>query len=116
MQLLLKPKNVLRAVLRRHKDPTPLHSSLIAEVQLPERPLKVKRRSLLTGKVNEMTLPITMGEIAQFLSKDNSVLDAFPQLTSAQREFISTGITAEEWYGYAAKRAAKRTKPKDKTQ
>ena len=56
----------------------------------------VTRKSKITGKEHTLDLPITQ---AQALSWKNGQLiqDAFPDLTDAEREFIISGITEEEW-------------------
>jgi hypothetical protein len=56
----------------------------------------VKKVSMLTGKLHEMELPITVEEIQRW--KDGTVaLRVWPHLTPAQREFIITGSIQEEW-------------------
>lgn len=58
----------------------------------------VIRKSLFTGIMNEMDLPITQEQLDEFES-DNSrlVQDVFPNLNSEQREFLKTGSTSAEW-------------------
>ena len=58
----------------------------------------VIRKSLFTGIMNEMDLPITQEQLDEFES-DNSrlVQDVFPNLNSEQREFLMTGSTSAEW-------------------
>lgn len=58
----------------------------------------VIRKSLFTGVMNEMELPIAEEQLAEFES-DNSrlVQDVFPNLNSGQREFLMTGSTSAEW-------------------
>lgn len=58
------------------------------------------QRSPLTGKINSIDLPLTEEEFeAAFENwQDNvKIQDAFPTLTPAQREFIMTGYTEEDW-------------------
>lgn len=58
----------------------------------------IMRISALTGEVNEMDLDITPEQLDTYENFGVLLQDAFPNLTSAQREFIKTGITPEEWY------------------
>jgi hypothetical protein len=62
--------------------------------------ISLTKRSNLTGKVNTVELPLT-NEAYQLSLKAwrNGALiqKAFPTLDADQREFIMTGITAEEW-------------------
>lgn len=56
----------------------------------------ITRRSMFTGKIHQVDLPVTQEQIDRY---NNGVLlqNAFPDLTSEQREFIKTGVTPEEW-------------------
>lgn len=56
----------------------------------------VRRTSQISGKVHEMELSITHEQVIDFQC-GALVQDAFPNLTPAEREFILTGITPEEW-------------------
>ena len=58
----------------------------------------IMRISALTGEVNEMELDITPEQLDNYENFGVLLQDAFPNLTPAQREFIKTGITPEEWY------------------
>ena len=58
----------------------------------------VTRISPLTGEVHEMDLDITPEQLDNYENFGVLLQDAFPNLTPAQREFIKTGITPEEWY------------------
>ena len=56
------------------------------------------RISLLSGRENQMELPITAGEYSEFmLGRLGLVQEAFPELSADQREFILSGATPEEW-------------------
>ena len=58
----------------------------------------VKRRSIFSGKISEMDLPVTEEQLAEFKSNGPRMIqDIFPNLTNSQREFIKTGVTQEEW-------------------
>ena len=58
----------------------------------------VTRISPLTGEVHEMDLDISPAQLDIYDDFGVLLQDAFPNLTPAQREFIKTGITPEEWY------------------
>lgn len=60
----------------------------------------IMRISALTGEVNEMELDITPEQLDTYENFGVLLQDAFPKLTPAQREFIKTGITPEEWYDF----------------
>lgn len=56
--------------------------------------------SQLTGKEHSMELPMTVTEYRRAMEHYNRgalIQDAFPRLSPAQREFLMTGITPEEW-------------------
>lgn len=58
--------------------------------------MTITKKSMMTGNLNTMTLNITM---AQFEAWKGGVLiqQAMPDLSPAEREFIMTGTTDEEW-------------------
>jgi hypothetical protein len=56
----------------------------------------ITRKSMYSGKVNTMDLPITDEQIARWES-DTLIQNAFPNLNADQREFLMTGILPEEW-------------------
>ena len=58
------------------------------------------RRSPFSGNLNTMSFPMTEEAFdAAYEKWQNGALiqNAFPNLNADQREFIMTGITAEEW-------------------
>lgn len=60
----------------------------------------VERRSVLSGKVHDMIIPLTPDDYDEcmFEWRNGRLLqDAFPTLTAEEREFIKTGITPDEW-------------------
>ena len=59
--------------------------------------LELTKTSILTGKVNPMTLPTTQDQLDLYNNTKINIQDVFPNLDSGQREFIKTGITQEEW-------------------
>ena len=58
--------------------------------------MKITKKSMFSGMEHTMDLPVTMEQLARF-QNGVSVQIAFPDLDAAQREFILTGVTAEEW-------------------
>ena len=53
--------------------------------------------SQLSGKINSMEIPLSIEEIQKGFQSGKLIQDAFPTLTSEQREFLLTGSTQEEW-------------------
>lgn len=61
----------------------------------------VTRTSPFTGKVNTLDLPVTQGQLDEMnkpIHQRRLVQEIFPHLTKAEREFIKTGYTQEDWY------------------
>lgn len=59
--------------------------------------MKVTRKSLHSGQINTLEIPCTEEQMERFIRREDLVQNIFPDLTKEQREFIMTGITAEEW-------------------
>jgi len=60
--------------------------------------IQVTRKSLISGKTNTMSLPITQEHLDIYETVgDILIQDAFPNLDKHQREFIISGITPKEW-------------------
>jgi hypothetical protein len=60
----------------------------------------ITRRSPFTQKVNRMEIPLSHSEFekrAILWQSGMLIQDAFPMLSTDEREFIKTGITPEEW-------------------
>ena len=60
----------------------------------------IQRKSPMTGETNVMDLPVTAEQMAEMdlpSTERRLVQDIFPQLTPAEREFIKTGYTQEDW-------------------
>ena len=55
------------------------------------------RESMLTGRLHILDLPVTIEQLALYASGKVLLQDAFPHLSPAEREFIKTGISPEEW-------------------
>lgn len=58
--------------------------------------MKITRRSILTGISRTMDLPITLEQVDKYI-RGAFIQDAFPHLNDDDREFIKSGITAQEW-------------------
>ena len=56
----------------------------------------ITRRSPLSGKVNTRDIPVTKAQLADWRA-GVLIQDAMPNIAADDREFIKTGITAEEW-------------------
>ena len=61
--------------------------------------ITITRISRLTGKAHRMDLDITIEQLVNY-NAGEKVQKAFPNLSAAEREFILSGITAEEWEEY----------------
>ncbi len=59
----------------------------------------ITNKSKVSGKIRSMDLPVTEEQITRYGSGRFTIQDCFPNLSPDQREFIKTGITAEEWEG-----------------
>lgn len=62
----------------------------------------VTRVSAFTGKIHEMKIVARREQFAKWKA-GQMIQYAFPQLNADEREFIMTGITAEEWDKYIPK-------------
>jgi hypothetical protein len=76
--------------------------------------IKVTRRSVISGKVTTLDLPITREELDAYLSgEDEDYL--FPELAPPLREFIMSGITPEEWQHWVLGPSSDEPKEEDAT-
>ena len=57
----------------------------------------VKRKSILSGKLNEMELDITQDQLDRFMEGKELIQNIFPNLNGTEREFLISGMTGEEW-------------------
>lgn len=57
----------------------------------------VRMQSLMSGKINEMEIPVTLEEVDAWRRGNKLIQEVFPHLTPDQREFLMTGSTPEEW-------------------
>ena len=56
----------------------------------------ITRKSLISGNINTMSLPITEEQYTAW-EQGTLVQNAMPHLTPDEREFVMTGITPTEW-------------------
>lgn len=64
--------------------------------------MKVTRKSLFSGKVHTMELPVSPLDLDAYHAGKANIQDVFLHLTAEQREFIMSGITPEEWAKHIA--------------
>ncbi len=56
----------------------------------------IERESPLSGNKNTLDIPVTLAQIAAWKGGE-LIQNAMPNLSADEREFVKTGITAEEW-------------------
>lgn len=56
----------------------------------------VKCLNMLSGNINQMDLDITDEQYSKFINGDDLVQNIFPNLSSTEREFLISGLSAEE--------------------
>jgi hypothetical protein len=56
----------------------------------------ITKKSMVSGKSHTMDIDCTEEQLSDW-SNGTLIQDAMPNLTRAEREFIMTGITKEEW-------------------
>ncbi len=57
----------------------------------------VTRTSIYSGLTREMDLPITQEQLDRYKSGLLLLQEAFPHLSTSQREFIRSGMNDQEW-------------------
>jgi hypothetical protein len=57
----------------------------------------IERTSKVSGITRMKELPVTLQQLERFEKGMETIQDIFPDLSADDREFIKTGITAEEW-------------------
>ena len=58
--------------------------------------MKITRVSPFSNKKTTLEIAVTAKQIASW-EKGEFIQDAMPNLTPAEREFIKTGVTPDEW-------------------
>ena len=59
--------------------------------------MKIVRTSKVSGITRTLDLDVTEEQLALFGLGRVAIQDCFPSLSADEREFIKTGLTAEEW-------------------
>lgn len=59
--------------------------------------MKITKRSPLTGEENTLELDVTQEQLDRYAAGTELIQNVFPHLTAAEREFIMSGYTAEDW-------------------
>ena len=59
--------------------------------------MKIVRTSKVSGITRTLDLDVTEEQLALFSLGRVAIQYCFPGLTADEREFIKTGLTAEEW-------------------
>ena len=57
----------------------------------------VTRKSSFSGITHTLDLPVTSEELERYIRGETLLQEAFPNLSAAEREFIKSGVTDEEW-------------------
>jgi hypothetical protein len=57
----------------------------------------ITNKSKISGKIRSMDLDVTQEQLNRFNSGRFTLQDCFPNLSPDEREFIKTGITADDW-------------------
>ena len=60
--------------------------------------MKITRTSMFSGIERTLDLPITEAQIADWQA-GGLIQNVMPELSADEREFIMTGVTAQEWAG-----------------
>ena len=58
--------------------------------------MKITRTSMFTGIERTLDLPITEAQIAEWQA-GGLIQNVMPELSADEREFVMTGVTAQEW-------------------
>jgi len=61
--------------------------------------MKITRQSLFTGKVRTLDLDIPKEGYEDWMAGE-LIQNALPDLSTDEREFLISGVTAEEWKNY----------------
>ena len=56
----------------------------------------IRRKSMISGRIHEMEINVTEAQLNAWMS-GMLIQNAMPHLSADEREFIMTGITADEW-------------------
>lgn len=59
--------------------------------------MQITRKSSFTGRVHTLEINVTQKQLDNYYQKGMLIQNAFPDSTNAEREFIKSGVTQEEW-------------------
>lgn len=59
--------------------------------------MKITRTSMLTRATHTLDIDVSELQLEAYYRGGKTIQEAFPHLSDAEREFILSGITAEEW-------------------
>ena len=59
--------------------------------------MQITRKSMMSGITRTLNLPVTLKQMADWKYGGVLIQTAMPHLSMADREFIITGVTDEEW-------------------
>ena len=57
----------------------------------------ITRQSQWSGIIRTLDIPVTYDQLYEWQQRGAMIQNAMPNLTADQREFLMTGVTAEEW-------------------
>ena len=57
----------------------------------------ITRQSQWSGITRTLDIPVTHDQLYEWQQRGVMIQNAMPNLTADQREFLMTGVTAEEW-------------------
>jgi hypothetical protein len=58
--------------------------------------MEITKRSMMSGVIRTRDIPVTQEQLNNWMSGE-LIQNAMPNLTPAEREFIKSGITEDEW-------------------
>ena len=64
---------------------------------IPIKTMQVFRESPFTGEMNVMEINITEEQYERYLMREDLIQNIMPNISAAEREFIMTGYTAQDW-------------------
>jgi len=59
--------------------------------------MQITRKSMMSGVTRTLNLPVTLKQMADWKYGGVLIQTAMPHLSMADREFVMTGVTDEEW-------------------
>jgi hypothetical protein len=59
--------------------------------------MEITRQSTYSGIIRTLDMDVTDAQLEKYYHEGALLQDAFPHLSPADREFIKSGVTDEEW-------------------